>query len=250
MILDIIEIFPNAFTESFLQTVFNLEYIDDERDQLYKYMINSGIKKCDKDIDYILGHYINDNWEARREKNIYRKVGGKFSLVEKSADETKQDLICVIDTEKIAEGLKIVFKVSNDDLCISEIGDCDTQVSDGVHLWLCGTEQYSYNSIFFFPKEIDGTIKVVVCDVLNNRNRILTDDLIKAEFSKTDEYYTITAILSNKFIQENHLASYFYMGLVISDCDGETHRRKNQLILSKKDSQWYNPTYFAKIDME
>lgn len=143
-----------------------------------------------------------------------------------------------------------VLKVSSDDFCISEIDNYDTQASDGVHLLLCGTEQYSYNSIFFFPKRIDGEIRVVVCDVLNNRNQILTDVLIKAKFSKTENDYTITATLSNKFLKENNLNSYLYMGLVISDCSSETHRRKNQLILSEEDSQWYNPTYFAKIDME
>ena len=250
MILDILGIFPNAFPESFLRTVLHLEYIDDERDQLYKYLIDSEIKKCDKDIDCILINYINDNWEARREKNIYRKVSETFLLIKESLDETKQDLNCVIETERTTEGLKMVFKVSSDDFCISEIDNYDTQASDGVHLLLCGTEQYSYNSIFFFPKQIDGEIRVVVCDVLNNRNQILTDVLIKAKFSKTENDYTITATLSNKFLKENNLNSYLYMGLVISDCSSETHRRKNQLILSEEDSQWYNPTYFAKIDIE
>lgn len=249
MVLDIIQIFPDAFPKSFVDTVCKIKYIDDERDQLYKYLIDSEIKKCDKDIDYILINYINDNWEARREKNIYRKVSETILLIKESLDETKQDLNCLIDTEKTTEGLKIVFKVSSDDFCISEIDNYDTQASDGVHLLLCGTEQYSYNSIFFFPKQIGGEIRVVVCDVLNNRNQILTDDLIKAEFSKTENDYTITATLSNEFLKENNLNSYLYMGLVISDCSSETHRRKNQLILSEDDSQWYNPTYFAKIDL-
>lgn len=249
MILDITGIFSKVFPESFLRTVFHLEYIDDERDQLYMYLIDSEIEKCDKDIDYILSNYINDKWETRREKNICKKVGETISLAKETSEE-KQDLNCVIDTEKTKEGLKIVFKVSSDDFCISEIDNYDTQASDGVHLLLCGTEQYSYNSIFFFPKRIDGEIRVVVCDVLNNRNNVLTDNLIKAEFSKTETDYTITAILSNEFLKENNLNSYLYMGLVISDCSSETHRRKNQLILSEEDSQWYNPTYFAKIDME
>ena len=187
MILDIIEIFPNAFSENFLQTVFQLEYIDDERDQLYKHIIDSDFKKCDKNIDYILSNYINDNWFVRRKKNIYKKAGETISLAKKSLDETEQILDCVINTEKITEGFNIAFRVSNDDFCISEIDNYDTQTSDGVHLLLCGTEKYSYNSIFFFPKQIDGEIKVVVCDVLNNRNIVLSNNLIKAEFSKTDK---------------------------------------------------------------
>ena len=84
----------------------------------------------------------------------------------------------------------------------------------------------------------------------NKANKVLGDDLIKADLSKTENYYTITAIISNKFLKENYLSSYVYMGLVISDCSSETHHRKNELILSEESSEWYNPTYFAKIDIK
>ena len=245
MIFDILRIFPSVFPKSFVDTVRKIDYVEDERDKLYKYLIDIDINNCN-DFDALISKFIDDNWDARRKKNICEKVGETISLAKKSLGE-KQELNCVIDTEKTKKGLKIVFKVSNDDFYISEMGNYDTQTSDGVHLLLCGTEQYSYNSIFFFPKQNDGEIRVVVCDVLNNRNIVLSDNLIKAEFSKTERDYTITAILSNEFLKKNNLNSYLYMGLVISDCSSETHRRKNQLILSEDDSQWYNPTYFAKI---
>lgn len=246
MIFDILRIFPSAFPESFVDTVRKIDYVEDECDKLYKYLIDIDINNSD-DFDALISKFIDDNWDARKKKNICKKVRETISLTNKLLGD-KQDLNCVIDTEKNTKGLKIVFKVSNDDFYISETGNYDTQTSDGVHLLLCGTEQYSYNSIFFFPKEINGSIKVVVCDVLNNRN-IVSDNLIKTEFSKTDKDYTITAMLSNEFLKENNLDSYLYMGLVISDCSSETHRRKNQLILSEEDSQWYNPVYFAKIIM-
>lgn len=246
MIFDILRIFPSAFPKSFVDTVRKIDYVEDERDKLYKYLIDIDINDSD-DFDALISKFIDDNWDARKKKNICKKVGETISLTNKLLRD-KQDLNCVIDTEKNTKGLKIVFKVSNDDFYISETGNYDTQTSDGVHLLLCGTEQYSYNSIFFFPKQIDGKIRVVVCDVLNNRN-IVSDNLIKTEFSKADKDYTITAMLSNEFLKENNLNSYLYMGLVISDCSSETHRRKNQLILSEEDSQWYNPVYFAKIIM-
>lgn len=250
MIFDILEIFPEAFPQSFVETVCNLYYVDDDSDHLYKYSIDLDINNSSKNFDILRSRYINDNWEYRRENNIHKKVGENIPLVKKSSNKINNDMSCNITTEKIAEGLKIVFKVSNDDFFISEIDNYDTQSSDGVHLLLCGTEQYSYNSIFFFPKKIDGQIKVIVCDVLNNANKVLEDDLIKADLSKTENDYTITAILSNKFLKENYLSSYLYMGLVISDCSSETHHRKNELILSEKSSEWYNPTYFAKIDIK
>ena len=249
MIMDILEIFPEAFPQSFLHTVYNLNYVNNERDYLYKYFNESNMNNSNN-FDVLLIDYINNNWDSRRENNIHKKVGENISLVKKSSNEIYKDLSCDIITEKTIEGLKIVFRVSNDDFYISDSGDYNTQTSDGVHLLLCGTEQYSYNSIFLFPKEIDGEINVVVCDVLNSANKVLDDNLIKADFSKTENDYTITAILSNKFLKENYLTSYLYMGLVISDCSSETHHRKNELILSEKSSEWYNPIYFAKICMK
>ena len=57
------------------------------------------------------------------------------------------------------------FMVSNNDFFISNIDNYDTQASDGVHLLLCGTEKYSYNSIFFFPKKLTEKLKLyhVMC---------------------------------------------------------------------------------------
>lgn len=247
MILDILKIFPEAFPKSFIETVCELSYIDDDRDQFFKYLVESNNITS---FDELLCEYINDSWNKRQSKNLHKKVGENFSLIRKSKNEINDDLRCDINTEKTKYGLKICFKVSNDDFYISDMKNYDTQASDGVHLILCGTEQYSYNSVFFFPKRINDEIKIVVCDFLSDTNDVIEDNLIKADFLKTENDYTITAILSNKFLKENHLNSYLYMGLVISDCSRETHQRKNQLILSEKSSEWYNPIYFARIDIK
>lgn len=250
MVMDILEIFPNIFPEFFLQAIYQLDYIEDERDQLYKFIIDFEIEANDN-IDSILTNYIDVNWNKRAEKNIHKKAGESILLTKKfMGEKNNQDLSCSIETETITEGLRIIFKISNDDFCISEINDYNTLGSDGVHLLLCGTEEYSYNSIFFFPKLIDGKIKVVVCDVLNSKNTILDNDLINADFYKTNSNYTIIATIKDKFLEENHLQTYFYIGLVISNCSSKTHYRNNQLILSEKESEWYNPVYFAKIDMQ
>lgn len=247
MILDIIEIFPNIFPESVLKTVFRLHYNDDGRDQLFQYLVELKLKHNDEDIDTILSNYIEEKWLQRREKNISKDVGESISLIKKSKKEAEKDLKCIIDIEKKPEGLRMTFQVSNDDFCISETDNYNTLTSDGIHLLLCGTVEYSYNSIFFFPKEIDGLIKVIVCDVLNDRNTVINDNLISADFLKTEDSYTITALLSNEFVEDNHLDSYFYMGLIVSDCSNKTQSRKNELVLSEEDSLWYDPTYFAKI---
>lgn len=244
MIYDIIKIFPNVFPKSFIDTLCNLNYFVNDTEQLYKFKAKINNKA---DIHDCLSKYINENWKARRNKNMIKRSGGKISLIKESVDNPNETLSCDVTIKKTVEGLRMDFMVSNNDFFISNIDNYDTQASDGVHLLLCGTEKFSYNSIFFFPKKIDGKIKVVPCDVLNDANKVLNDDFVTTQFQKTDSDYTITAIFSNKFIEKHHLNSYFYMGMVISDCSSETQYRKNQLILSEEDSQWYNPIYFAKI---
>ena len=73
---------------------------------------------------------------------------------------------------------------ADDDFCFSNENSFDTLTSDGVHLLLCGTKEYSYNSIFFFPKAVAGKIGAIACDVLSGRNVILGDALIKTKFAK------------------------------------------------------------------
>lgn len=73
MMLDIIEIFPNIFPESVLKTVFDLNYIDDDRDQLYKYLIELKKEQNDENIDAIISDYIEDERLKRREKIYVKK---------------------------------------------------------------------------------------------------------------------------------------------------------------------------------
>lgn len=247
MIFCILEIFPNAFPDSFVKTVCNIKYIEDDRDRLYKYWDQTDITKSEN-FNSLRSKYIDDNWKSIQ-NNINIEIGEKISLVKKISNAINNGLTCDITTEKTIDGLKIIFKVSNYDFCISDFSDYNTQTSDGIHLVICGTEMYSYNSMFFFPKEVNGKIKVIVSDFLDDSNKVLGDDLIKTDFCKTENNYTITAILSDKFLKENHLSSYLYMGLIISDCNSRTHQRENQLILSKKSSEWYNPVYFARINI-
>ena len=85
--------------------------------------------------------------------------------------------------------------------------------SDGIHLILCGTMKYSYHSIFFFPKRNNEIIEVVTVNVLNGVNELIEEKDIRAEFIKTQNGYSVISVLTNRFT-----------------------------------SQWYNPSYYARID--
>ena len=246
MIRDILDIFPNAFPDSFVKLIFHLDYVDKEWAQLYKYLIE---QTNNSDTDGLLCNYIDEKWDVNREANMCNKIGEPISITEKSTDPEKGSAKCDIKIDKIKDDLVITFKVSTQDFYISGLDEFHTQSSDGVHLLLCGTNVYSYNSIFFFPKENNGSYKVIACDVLRRPYVILDDTAIKADFAKTEDGYVLTAILSSKFLSENHLDPYFYLNVIIPDCDPETHERRDQLMLTQDDLQWYNPIFFAKIYM-
>ena len=251
MIYDIVNIFPDAFPDRYLQAVNSMEYIDDDHDIWCKRLLSPEYNH--QDIVGILCGFIDEYWEKRSDKNIHIRTGEGFSLdkpfVKGYKGQQKYELSCDVSTEKVDEGLKLKFVVSNNDFCFTEIGNYDTKASDGIHLMLFGTEKYSYNSIYVFPKIINGVATAIPIDVKASEWVALDKSLIDASCEYTDRDYTITMLLKDKFLQENGLSKYLYMGLVIVDCSPETRKRKAELVLADTYSEWYNPTYFAKVDI-
>lgn len=250
MLLDIIAIFPGTFPFEFLHELLNYRYCEDKRDSFYKYLIDNNMyKETNENFACELCDFVNYNW-TKREKHTFTKVNPKLLLVKDGTEINK--LTCEIQVSKKSNGALLTFEVSIDDLCLSDADTLDGQASDGIHLLLCGTADniFSYKSIFFFPKKVNDKYSVVVCDVLSHPYKIIEDDFVQADFELREETYVIRALLSNEYVIQNNLSSYFYMGLVVSDCSNETKRRKNQLILSEDESQWYNPIYFAKIELD
>ncbi len=250
MILDILNAFPNAFPESFIHTILQKEYTVDKSRYMANYLLNTMDIIEEKVVNRVLCKYVDDNWNIRKERNIHKKIGESFKIAKNFAStKSQEELCCQIETKKLSDGIELTFSVSDDDLYISATYEYDTMTSDGVHLILCGTEEYSYNSIFLFPKAVSGEIKVVPCNVFNNANIVLDENLMRTAFVKNKEGYSITTFFSNKFIKDNHIDNYFYMGVVISDCSRIVKQRTREVILSEIGDEWYNPIYFAKIEI-
>ena len=249
IINDILEIFPNAFPKYFIDEINNMEYVNDEKDILYKYIIDFNLSNENTNI--ILSNFIDSQWNNRASKNIQIDSVGGFTLdnpiIKDQEINNNYRLGCTVQIEKFDDGIKLAFRVSNDDFCFSETKDYNTQTSDGEHLIICGTKKYSYSSIFLFPKVVDDKIVVVPVNVLNETNSEINDLLISASYEKFETEYIITVVLKNEFLQINNIEEYFYLGLVISDCSNKTKKRKSELILSDPYTEWYNPAYFAKI---
>lgn len=247
MITNILEIFPEAFPGNFTNTVHTLSYAENEWDSIYKNVLLS-----DKnDVNRLLCNYIDHYRNIRGDNNIHIKIGDSFRLIKKSENiNNNKEMFCNISTQKTAVGIKLEFTVTDYDYCFSDVNNFDTLSSDGIHLILCSTEQYSYNSIFFFPKIINNEIKIVACDVLHNANKIIDEASVKTDFSEIQNSYIISVVFTDKFISENHMKNRFYMGLIASDCNPDDKRRANEIVLSEIESEWYNPIYFAEINMK
>lgn len=246
MITDILEIFPKAFPNQFIETVYHLDYIEFEHNSLY----NAMRKAEGNNAGALLCAYIDDKWAMRQKNNIHIKIGDSFILTKNcKAKQKEKSLFCHISTKKTLSGMELEFAVLDDDLYFSSADNFDTKANDGVHLLLCGTEENSYNSIFFFSKAAERKMRVLACNMLSSPPEILPEDWMKAHFAKTKDGYILSVMISNSFILKNHMENYFYMGLVISDCDSKEKRRKNEMILSQVSAEWYNPIYFAKIEM-
>lgn len=251
MIQDIIAIFPNAFPDSYLQVVNNKAYIDDEHDIWCKRLLEStGVHE---DLGFILSGFIDDYWNKRSIENVHIKAGERFilnNLFIKDDEEDNYKLTCEVFTEKSDSDLKLTFKITNDDFCFTKIDDYDTTASDGIHLMLFGTEKYSYNSIYIFPKIINGEVKAIPVDVKHSERLVMDASLVDTTCKYANGNYTVTVMLKNKFLRDNHLNKYFYMGLIVVDCSTKTKKRKAELILSDIYDEWYNPTYYAKIEID
>lgn len=249
MIEDILMIFPAAFSKEFIETIYSLNYINDEIDIIYTSIIES--KSSVKNSSLLLSNYIDSRWHERSKHNI--QIFGK-GLIELNKVillggdiSSNFNFNCKVSIEGTDDGVNFVFNITNDDFCFSDTNDYNTLTSDGVHMIICGTEKYSYNSIFLFPKYTGDNITVIPVDVTGDAHRSIEKKYISAKCKVSKSKYTITAVLEKEFLRKNNIEKSFYLGLVISNCTSKTKKRVSELILTEPYTEWYNPVCFAKI---
>ena len=247
MVEDILEIFPNAFPAKLVDVINSLEYVSEQNDDVYK-IIRTAKAVNDNNGDLLLSKYIDENWNYNNTA-ICKHLGECFEISKPVSEEScgNKTLSCELLIDRCEEGISLQFTVSDDDFYVSDYNNFGTLESDGVHLLLCGTQKYTYMSIFLVPKIKNDSIEVFAYDVLNNT---LIDSMdIQARIQKYDDYYILQAVLSNEFLSKHEIDKYFYAGFVISDCDRETKYRKNALVSAEPATEWYNPLHFLKIDL-
>ena len=241
MVDDILEIFPNAFPQELKKAIYNKSYIKNEDDMLF-YKFLEGHKNHKQEKKYLLCEFIEKFWQKKNNNALLNLDGSAIVLEDKDFNEFK----CICNISRNDKKIHIEFTIEDDDIFFSDLGNYDTQKSDGIHLILCSTTDYSYNSIFFFPKNTKENNKVIPYDFLESK--VVENDII-ASYEMIKNGYKINVTLTEGFITKNHLESFFYLGLVVSSCSSKTKHREKQLVLSSPADQWYNPLHFAKINI-
>lgn len=241
MVDDILEIFPNAFPQALKKAIYNKSYIENEDDMLF-YKFLEGHKNHKQEKRYLLCEFIEKFWQRGNNNALLNLDGSAIVLEDKDFNEFK----CICNISRNDKKIHIEFTIEDDDIFFSDLGNYDTQKSDGIHLILCSTTEYSYNSIFFFPKNTKENNKVIPYDFLESR--VIENDII-ASYEMIENGYKLNVTLTEEFITKNHLESFFYLGLVVSSCSSKTKHREKQLVLSSPADQWYNPLHFAKINI-
>lgn len=247
MVEDILEIFPNAFPAKLVDVINSLEYVSEQNDDVYK-IIRAAKAAHDNNGHLVLSKYIDENWNYNNTATC-KHLGECFEISKPVGEESCENkrLSCELLIDRCEKGISLQFTVSDDDFYVSDYNNFGTLESDGVHLLLCGTQKYTYMSIFLVPKIKNDSIEVFAYDVLNNT--VIDSMDIQARIQKYDDYYILQAVLSNEFLSRHEIDKYFYAGFVISDCDIETKYRKNALVSAEPATEWYNPLHFLKIDL-
>ncbi len=241
MVDDILEIFPNAFPQALKKAIYNKSYIENEDDMLF-YKFLEGHKNHKQEKRYLLCEFIEKFWQRRNNNALLSPDGNAIVLEDKDFNEFK----CICNISRDDKNIYLEFTIKDNDIFFSDLDNYYTQKSDGIHLILCSTTDYSYNSIFFFPKNTKENNKVIPYDFLESK--VVENDII-ASYEMIKNGYKINVTLTEEFITKNHLESFFYLGLVVSSCSSKTKHREKQLVLSSPADQWYNPLHFAKINI-
>ena len=235
MVSDIRKIYPEIF-----RNILNENEIKYNTDYSIYYYIR---KKSEErnNISRSVSEYINHNWELYPAKktidlsNAFRKY---FCF--------DDQFNCYFESLKGFSGLKFSFTVNDKDVVTTVLNEMNPDQSDGVHLIIAGSKEFSYLSLFFFPKKHDGTDTVLIEDCLLYRK--FTSNEIIAKSKIKDNGYLMEILFTYKFLANNRLFSPFYFNAIIASCDSKSRKRGKEIVINECENEWYTPERFIKIN--
>lgn len=248
MIHGILNIFPQAFPEFFIEAINEKDYemTLEDVDQIFcEYFVKHNDYECTE----LIEKFINEKWNGSEKLNLTENSQETFSIryhhwkVEEEF-ENDADFKCTCTVINRSNKIEMFFEVLQEDICFSEENQLDDSETDGIHLFLCSTHKFLYRSIFLFPKIICGETKVIAIDAVTNEG---VEDLI-CNLEITSNGYHLGIFLNAPFIKKNLLESNFYLGAIAAKCCPNTGKRIRELTMSPRVEYWYSPTWFAKVE--
>lgn len=240
---DVTRNFPGILPETFLKVIAELDYYETENDIDITKILNGKFSYEKEYIENALSNYIEKNWNLYG-ADLYKKPGDVFYIY----DQSEEVCTCRFSLTRQQDGLQISFEVRDEDISFSDQTFPNVHRTDGIQLFLYGTEKYSCKNIFLFPRMNDGKPDVLPYDVM--KRYILKKGALETTLEVFEDGYRMKVILKEAFLQDNHMNHYFYMNVVVCDCDSQTRKRKRTLNLIEQSFAWYNPLYFVKIILE
>lgn len=247
MIWDIERLFTGTFPTEVFSSIMAKDYLSRPDSGLLAELIEEEINGEEKNVSIVTAEYLKKVWKTDKqicEIHSYGKI-----YMDKSSSEVK-DLFrksFFSELEATRDGLKVKMCVKTRNKHFSPIGNFDSLFSDGVHMILGGATNFLYKSIFLFPKLTDNGYQVFPIDTLDEKSTPIESSLIKCSCMVEDDGYVLIADFSNAFLLKNKLFPAFYFNFIVSFCEKENCRRTNELILTKKKRQWFNPLYMSKF---
>lgn len=237
MLLEILRTFPKIIPRFCVMSFLSKQYVNYEKNTRLNEILFALCNSFESGQG--IGRYIDNNWNLHN--SAVKKIGNQY-IFKNSTDQFATNFII----SKAGDGLLLSFEICDDDLSFSELDNFNTLQSDGIHLLICNTNSYSYNSIFLFPKCLEGEIKVFAYDCISNE--LIKNQYVEAFCDITSHGYNMKIQFKGKFLKENNIKEFFYLGVIISNCKKDCERRVSSLMHTELESEWYDPTHFLKIE--
>lgn len=250
MCIDILNIFPNSLPDFVVEFINDFKYYSTESNDFYNFFKANYYKTnklCMCTEENILGQYIDKKWS----ENFLVLYSKKINIAKDNDvifyDKNKKkhnNLLKKLIFNSNLKGLLITFFVNDANLCITSRYNYDTLKSDGIHLLICNSIHYVYDSIFLFPKNQNGKIVIIPIDVIKNKE--ITKKEINCSFYRYNNSYALKVLLTPNFFVRRYITNSFYFNFIISNCDSNKKIRVNEYRLVQE-GYWFNPVNYYKL---
>lgn len=256
-----INIYPEIFPDCFNCYFKSRDYICPKEFQLYNYVI-------DHYPSLSLNECIRNSIDAQREDTLELECGNEpnasmFSIDECSSRKINPNQTYILDGNKPKSADDISYKlnffhddeylyinvfVTDDVLQFCPHSTYDTMAADYVYITIVHThESYCYRNITLYPY-IDGNTNGL--DIYNICLFENINEKLNAQLYIKENGYDIALKIPLNYLGIKSTDDYFYMDILVNDCDDVKIGRNTALSFSSVWDRRYDPRTYALIRMK